>query len=110
MRKKDDIAVGIKLFIGKHIDVGGNPGEFEKFVTCNVEGVELGFENDLECKYYDDITGYIYFHFDTPVRRESLERYFEDEEIIDKLTNTENYETFDTQKQEIKQFKYSTSS
>jgi len=89
MGKDNEIAVGIKLYIGKHIVEGTYPGEFEKYVSCNIEGVELGFGNTLECKYYDDLTGYIYFHFDNPVRRAILEMFFEEEEIIDKLTGKE---------------------
>ena len=37
------------------------------------------------CKYYDDIDGFIYFHFERPVKRSSLEMFFEEEEIINKL-------------------------
>ena len=110
MGKDNEIAVGIKLYIGKHIVVGNYPGEFEKYVSCNIEGGELGFGNTLECKYYDDMTGYIYFHFDNPVRRAVLEMFFEEEEIIDKLTNTKNDEEVNGKKQKVKQLKYSTSS
>ena len=89
MGKDNEIAIGIKLFIGKNIVKGAYPGEFEKYVSCNVEGVDLGFDNTLECKYYDDLTGFIYFHFNSPVKRAILELFFEKEEIIDKLTSKE---------------------
>ena len=85
----DKIAVGIRLHIGEGIPLGKFPNEFEKYVTCSVSGVDLGFDNTLHCKYYDDMTGYIYFHFETPIKRETLEMFFDEHEIIDKITEEE---------------------
>tara|TARA_R110002020_G_scaffold461401_1_gene680314 strand:- start:1023 stop:1328 length:306 start_codon:yes stop_codon:yes gene_type:complete len=85
MEIDDKIAVGIKLYIGQDINMGSNPEEFEKFVTCKVSGIDLGFDNVLHCKYYDDMSGYIYFHFDSPIKRGTLEVFFDDHEIIDSL-------------------------
>lgn len=85
MSKDTKIAVGIRLYVGKHVVEDTYPGEFEKYVNCNIEGVDLGFDNTLECRYYDDMSGYIYFHFAKPVKRIKLELFFEEEEIIDEL-------------------------
>ena len=89
METDSRIAVGIKLYIGQEINMGSSPNEFERYVTCSISGIDLGFDNVLECRYYDDMSGYIYFHFEDPVRRDTLEMYFEEEEIIDKLTTKE---------------------
>jgi len=91
METDSRIAVGIKLYIGQEISMGSNPNEFERYVTCSISGIDLGLDIDnvLECRYYDDMTGYIYFHFEDPVRRDVLEMFFEEEEIIDKLTTKE---------------------
>ena len=89
MSKDTKIAVGIRLYVGTHVVEGNYPGEFEKHVSCNIEGVDLGFDTVLECKYYDDVSGYIYFHFENPVKREVLRMFFEEEEIINELTSKE---------------------
>tara|TARA_R100001244_G_scaffold104976_1_gene77906 strand:+ start:605 stop:916 length:312 start_codon:yes stop_codon:yes gene_type:complete len=88
MGKDNEIAVGIKLFIGKDIPRGKDPNEFERYVSCSISGIDLGLDIDtvLLCKFYDDMTGYIYFHFEDPINRAALEVFFEEEEIIDSLT------------------------
>ena len=86
MGKDNKIAVGIKLYIGKHLIEEAAPNEFERYVKCEVSGVDIGWDNVLHCKYYDDVDGFIYFHFERPVKKSSLEIFFEEEEIIDKLT------------------------
>ena len=88
MGKKEDLAIGIKLFIGKRLLEGAPANEFEKYVKCEVSGVDIGWDNVLHCKYYDDIDGFIYFHFEKPVVKDSLELYFEGEEIIGCLENS----------------------
>lgn len=85
MEKDIEIAVGVKLYIGEYAVKGANPGEIERYVTCNIEGVNIGIGNILECKYYDDITGYIYFHFKHPVPKRVLKIFFSEEEIIEEL-------------------------
>jgi len=113
MGKENKIAVGIRLFVGRDLPMGDKPNEFERFVSCSISGIDLGLgiDNILECKFYDDLTGYIYFHFENPVSRETLELFFEEEEIIDKLTNTKNDDTVKDKKpkQKTKQFRVSTS-
>jgi len=85
MSKDTKLAVGIKLYIGKHLIKDAAPNEFERYVKCEVSGVDIGWDNILHCKYYDDIDGFIYFHFEKPVKRSSLQVFFEEEEIINNL-------------------------
>lgn len=85
MSKDTKLAVGIKLYIGKHLIEGTIPNEFERYVKCEVSGVDIGWDNVLHCKYYDDIDGFIYFHFERPVQKSSLKVFFEEEEIINNL-------------------------
>jgi len=89
MEIKDRIAVGIRLHIGEGIPLGKCPNEFEKQVSCSISGLDLGFDTVLDCKYYDDMTGYIYFHFETPIKRETIEMFFDEHEIIDELEEQE---------------------
>ncbi|MAH44676.1 hypothetical protein CMI37_02555 [Candidatus Pacearchaeota archaeon] len=90
MGKDTKLAVGIKLYIGEHLIKDAAPNEFERYVKCEVSGVDIGWDNILHCKYYDDIDGFIYFHFEKPVKRSSLQVFFEEEEIINELkTKTE---------------------
>jgi len=84
VRKKNNI-VGIILTINKNL-VGDYPyDQFLKKATCELSSIDMPPNNHLTCKYYDDNTGKIYFHFDRPVHREVLEVAFEEEELIQEL-------------------------
>jgi len=90
MRKNNEIAVGVKLYIGEYPVRGAMPGNLEKYVTVGIEGVDIGVGNELDCKFYDDITGHIYFHFKYPILKKVLELYFSEDEIIKALPGFEN--------------------
>jgi len=81
--------VGIILKIDKDLlkTTEGNYSydEFLKKATCELSNIDIHPANYLTCKYYDDLTGKIYFHFDRPIRKEILEVAFEEKELIMEL-------------------------
>jgi len=87
MEKKN--VVGIILKIDKDLlkRPEGNYSyeEFLTKATCELSNIDIHPANFLTCKYYDDLTGEIYFHFDRPIRKDILTVAFEDEELIMEL-------------------------
>ena len=84
--------IGIKLRIPPRL-INKNTN-YEEFIKgCKCVAFETDFDdlvplNRLECKYYDDETGEIYFHFTHPVERQKiLEDIFEEDELIRELEN-----------------------
>ena len=82
---KNNIIVGIILTIDKNL-VGDYPyKDFLKKATCELAHIDIPPTNYLTCKFYDEHTGKIYFHFDRPVSKDLLDIAFEDEELIPEL-------------------------
>lgn len=82
--------VGIILTIDTDL-VGNYP--YDKFLekaTCSLSNIDIPPSNYLTCKYYDDATGEIYFHFDYPVKREILEVAFSEDELIYEIEDYNN--------------------
>jgi hypothetical protein len=75
-------AVGVKVYVGEYMCEGYDFDQFLENCTCTVSGVDTFEDTDFTCKYYDDETGYVYFHFDYPINSIDVEEFFDEDEII----------------------------
>ena len=82
---KNVLATGIKLNIGPNLLKDLPHDDFILELECSIEGLGVPAENRLTCRFYDDITGDIYLHYDTPILTEQLDGIFSEMEIIHPL-------------------------
>jgi hypothetical protein len=75
-------AVGVKVYVGEYMCEGYDYQKFLDNCTCTVSGVDTFDETEFTCRYYDDETGYVYFHFDKPISSTCVEEFFDADEII----------------------------
>lgn len=75
-------AVGVKVYVGEYLCDGYDYNSFLENCSCSVSGVDTFEDNSFVCKYYDDDTGYVYFHFDHPISSVDVEEFFDPDEII----------------------------
>lgn len=86
-RLTSEKASGVKFYIGENLCIEEDVEDFLRDASCSLEGVD-GIDcisNPLIAKYYDYITGYIYFHFKSPVFKYLLEGFFHEDEILPEL-------------------------
>ena len=80
-------AVGIRMNISPGLCTEEWVEAFLEKASCELDGIS-GVNTDvnpLVAKYYDYITGDIYFHFVLPIQSYLLEGVFDEDEIIPEL-------------------------
>jgi hypothetical protein len=75
-------AVGVKIYVGEYMCEGYDFNRFLENCSCSVSGVDTFEDAEFTCKFYDDDTGYVYFHFNEPMRSSDVEEFFDADEII----------------------------
>ena len=86
----EEKVIGIKFNIGiNKIPKGYSFQDFIDHCTCSTENT---FRDEpqpivLTCKWYDEDTGELYFHFDRPFRKSTVQKLFTKSECINYISN-----------------------
>ena len=77
--------VGLKLKAKPGLVGDKDFKEFLDCCFCNFSIILITEDNQLKCKWYDEETGEIYFHFDRPIPYKVINLWFTDDEMIFEL-------------------------
>ena len=80
--------IGLKLKTKPNLVGDKDFKEFLSKCTINFNIILMSEDNELTCKFYDEDTGEIYFHFERPISLKVIEPWFKEEELIYPLDET----------------------